>query len=69
MGRKFIGDNGSAVNDLLDQIETEIEDSDIESKIKVEVNQAIDQARNVSNFILRIFRKIQILPDHLATVF
>ena len=57
MGRKFIGDNGSAVNDLLDQIETEIEDSDIESKIKAEVNQAIDQARNVSNFILENIQK------------
>ena len=57
MGRKFIGDNGSAVNDLLDQIETEVEDSDIESKIKAEVNQAIDQARNVSNFILENIQK------------
>jgi len=52
MGRKFISDNGSAVNDLLDQIETEVEDSDIESKIKAEVSQAIEQARNVSKFIL-----------------
>ena len=57
MGRKFISDNGFAVNDLLDQIKSEIEDSDIESEMKAEVSQAIEQARNVSKFILENIQK------------
>ena len=57
IGRKFIGDNGSGMKDLLNQIEEEIEVADIDRKIKDALNQAIDQARNVSSFILENFKK------------
>lgn len=57
IGRKFIGDNGSGMKDLLNQIEEEIEVADIDRKIKDALNQAIEQARDVSSFILENFKK------------
>ena len=57
MGRKFINDNGSAVNDLLNQIQTDIEASKVEDNLKSELNQAIKIARSVSEFILDNIQK------------
>ena len=62
IGRKFIGDNGSEMNDLLNEIETEIEGSDIDIEMKTELNQAIHRAKNVSSFILENFQKDPNLP-------
>jgi hypothetical protein len=45
------------MKDLLNQIEEEIEVADIDRKIKDALNQAIEQARNVSSFILENFKK------------
>ena len=57
MGRKFINDNGSAMNDLLNQIQTDIEASKVEDNLKSELNQAIKKARSVSEFILDNIQK------------
>ena len=57
MGRKFINDNGSAMNDLLNQIQTDIEASKVEDNLKSELNQAIKKARSVSKFILDNIQK------------
>ena len=57
IGRKFINDNGSAMNELLDQIENDIGISSIESNLKSELNHAIEKSRNVSQFILENAQK------------
>ena len=57
IGRKFINDNGSAMNELLDQIENDIGISSIESNLKSELNHAIEKSRNVSQFILENAKK------------
>ena len=57
MGRKFINDNGLAMNDLLNQIQTDIEASKVEDNLKSELNQAIKKARSVSEFILDNIQK------------
>lgn len=57
IGRKFINDNGSAINELLDQIENDIGISSIESNLKSELNHAIEKSRNVSQFILENAQK------------
>ena len=57
IGRKFINDNGSAMNELLDQIENDIGISSIEGNLKSELNHAIEKSRNVSQFILENAQK------------
>ena len=57
IGRKFINDNGSAMNELLDQIENDIGISSIEDNLKSELNHAIEKSRNVSQFILENAQK------------
>ena len=57
IGRKFINDNGSAMNELLDQIENDIGISNIEGNLKSELNRAIEKSRNVSRFILENAQK------------
>ena len=57
IGRKFINDNGSAMNELLDQIENDIGVSSIEDNLKSELNHAIEKSRNVSQFILENAKK------------
>ena len=57
IGRKFINDNGSAMNELLDQIENDIGISSIEGNLKSELNHAIEKSRNVSQFILENAKK------------
>ncbi|MED5269863.1 MAG: acyl-CoA dehydrogenase, partial [Pseudomonadota bacterium] len=57
VGRKFINDNGSAMNQLLDQIENDIGVSSIEDNLKSELNHAIEKSRNVSQFILENAQK------------
>ena len=57
IGRKFINDNGSAMNELLDQIENDIGVSSIEDNLKSELNHAIEKSRNVSQFILENAQK------------
>jgi len=57
MGRKFINDNGSAMNDLLNQIQIDIEASKVEDNLKSELNQAIKKARSVSEFVLDNIQK------------
>ena len=57
IGRKFINDNGSAINELLDQIENDIGISSIEGNLKSELNHAIEKSRNVSRFILENAQK------------
>ena len=57
IGRKFINDNGSAMNELLDQIENDIGISSIVSNLKSELNHAIEKSRNVSQFILENAQK------------
>ena len=57
IGRKFINDNGSAMNELLDQIENDIGISSIEGNLKSELNRAIEKSRNVSQFILENAQK------------
>ena len=57
IGRKFINDNGSAMNELLDQIEDDIGISSIEGNLKSELNHAIEKSRNVSQFILENAQK------------
>ena len=62
IGRKFIGDNGSGMNDLLNEIEKEIEVADIDTEMRDALNQAIGHARNVSSFILENYQKEPNLP-------
>ena len=57
IGRKFINDNGSAMNELLDQIENDIGVSSIEDNLKSELNHAIEKSRAVSRFILENAQK------------
>ena len=57
IGRKFINDNGSAMNELLDQIENDIGVSSIEGNLKSELNHAIEKSRAVSRFILENAQK------------
>ena len=57
IGRKFINDNGSAMNELLDQIENDIGVSSIEGNLKSELNPAIGNSRAVSRFILENAKK------------
>ena len=57
IGRKFINDNGSAMNELLDQIENDIGISSIEGNLKSDLNHAIEKSRNVSRFILENAQK------------
>ena len=62
IGRKFIGDNGSGMNDLLNEIEKEIEVADVDTEMRNALNQAIGHARNVSSFILENYQKEPNLP-------
>ena len=52
IGRKFINDNGSAMEELFSQIQSDVEISKVEDNLKAELNQAIEKGRNVSEFIL-----------------
>ena len=62
IGRKFISDQGSAMNDLLDEIEDEIINYGGDKSIKDELSKALRKARNVSEYILKNSKKDPNLP-------
>ena len=57
IGRKFINDNGSAMEELFSQIQSDIEISKLEDSLKTELNQALEKGRNVAEFIMENAQK------------